>query len=266
MKGDTEVRRRIAEIDGALPGTTTLVGDLTRVIRVMEQVNDSWWRMEADEPPAINPVLADHIVATSETVGRIARQAPALAVGPVDVSAQVWTGAGGESDIRRHRPRQIELAERHFAPLSEPGDKPRTKPWGGGLFTCTLVPGTTTTMWLMYQVPFGGRNSLFPKPWRSYRVEVSRGIRVYEVVNAQAWANLAQRYPLEQDGLLYPDWPSIAGGYDAVHVTVPAIVATQGLRLTTESGTLAETYWDVEQTLWLNWRIDSVSPFLTGNE
>ena len=45
--------------------------------------------------------------------------------------------------------------------------------------------------------------------------------------------------------------------YDAIHVTIPAVVAVQGIRIATASGIIAESYWDVELTLWLNWSFRS---------
>lgn len=263
MKGETEVRRRIGLLDGVPPGTpighSSPLNDLARVIRVMQQVTDGWWKFETDspEPPTIAPEVADNLVATSETVARTTEATPALTAGPLDSDAQVWTGAGGESDLKH--PRQMELARSRFVPPTNPATGPKTKLWNSGLFTSTLVPGTTTTMWLMYQEPFGDHNTLFPKPWRTYHIEIAQTARVYEATDADKWTQLVQAHPIRHNGLIYPDWEHIAHDYDAVHITVPAIVAIQGLRLRTTRGTIAEVYWDVEQTLWLAWRFDGVN-------
>ena len=65
--------------------------------------------------------------------------------------------------------------------------------------------------------------------------------------------------PLTADGLIYPNWPAIAEDFDAVHLTAMAVAAIQGVRITTEMGLIAPSYWDVESTFWLRWSFDAVS-------
>lgn len=91
----------------------------------------------------------------------------------------------------------------------------------------------------------------------TYAVELQRTPRVYEIPNARAWTDLVTTYPREYNSLIYPDWQQIETQYDAVHMTLRAIFAMQGLRLRTEAGVVAETYWDVESTLWLRWVFDA---------
>jgi hypothetical protein len=54
-----------------------------------------------------------------------------------------------------------------------------------------------------------------------------------------------------------PDWSAVSRDVDAVHVTLPAIVAAQGFGLRTARGITAPAFWDVESTLWLRWRFAS---------
>jgi hypothetical protein len=262
MEGETELRRRIVLIDNAPPATTittsALVSDLTHVIRVMEQITSVWWQTKASEPPIIEPKTSDNITGSSKTIKRITKAAPEFVTGPLVQGAQAWTGAGGESYFNQYRPRQVELAERFFKPLPLAKTRLKTKPRDGGLFTSTLVPGSTTTMWLMYQEPFGDHNPLFPKPWRTYQTTTSKKARIYEANCAKSYANLVEQYALEDEGLLYPNWEDISRDYDAVHVTISTIIAIQGLRLATTKGIIADAYWDVEQTLWLKWRFKSM--------
>lgn len=64
--------------------------------------------------------------------------------------------------------------------------------------------------------------------------------------------------------MLYPDWRAVAQRYDAVHMTLRAIAATQGLLFPTDEGQIAPTFWDVESTFWLRWCFRSVRQVATG--
>jgi len=75
--------------------------------------------------------------------------------------------------------------------------------------------------------------------------------RVLEVDSARAWVELVDAYPLEKDRGWVPDWLTVSAHYDLVHLTLPAVVAMQGIPFEGIRGTYASTYWDVETTLWL---------------
>jgi hypothetical protein len=102
---------------------------------------------------------------------------------------------------------------------------------------------------------------------RSWPVPVPAGVRVLEVTGPDDWSSLVGRHPLpttasrrhdwyratgqDVDWLL-PDWSSIAGEWDAVHLTVDGYLSTAGRALpvpgTTASTVLAgvapdETWW-----------------------
>ena len=110
--------------------------------------------------------------------------------------------------------------------------------------------------WRLYLEALGG--SLFPKPWRTYELAVAPHARVYEVASAQSWVELVQRYPITSGELVYPDWKEISHTYDGVHLTWPAIIAMQGIRLAIGEQFTVEGYWDAETTLWLNWSFTDI--------
>lgn len=119
-------------------------------------------------------------------------------------------------------------------------------------------------MWRAY-LDVNSGSSLFLHPWHVWKLDVRQGVRIREISTAAEWAELISRYPLARDDLIYPDWPEVARDYDAVHLTVRAIAAIQGLRLQVRQGLLAPSHWDVETTFWLHWSFSSVMPVETAN-
>ena len=83
------------------------------------------------------------------------------------------------------------------------------------------------------------------------------------MTTAAQWAELTLRYPVVNDDFIYPDWRAIARDWDAVHITIRAIAAIQGMRLQTSQGLLAPSYWDIETTFWLRWSFTEVTPVAT---
>jgi hypothetical protein len=79
------------------------------------------------------------------------------------------------------------------------------------------------------------------------------GVKVHEIPTAAAWAEFVSSYPYRYGDLVYPDWRSASRDHDAVHMTLQAVAATQGVFFEVQGETLAPTYWDVESTLWLRW-------------
>lgn len=113
-------------------------------------------------------------------------------------------------------------------------------------------------MWRIY-LDLDQNSALFLKPWHVWRLGTGANVQVRDITTAADWEELALRYPAFGGGLIYPDWKSIAEDWDAVHITLRAIAAIQGIRLRTPRGLLAPSYWDVETTFWLNWRFTSVT-------
>jgi hypothetical protein len=74
-----------------------------------------------------------------------------------------------------------------------------------------------------------------------------------EITCARDWASFVEAYSRVAAGMLLPDWSKVSQHHDGVHVTARAVVATQGFSFRTRRGVTAPAFWDVEQTLWLNW-------------
>jgi len=79
-------------------------------------------------------------------------------------------------------------------------------------------------------------------------------VAVAEIASATVWAEFVCAHPRAQHGLVYPNWCKIAREFDAVHITLPAIVAAQGFFVRTSLGPIPPAFWDVESTFWLKWR------------
>ncbi|MFC4242384.1 2'-5' RNA ligase family protein [Gryllotalpicola reticulitermitis] len=99
------------------------------------------------------------------------------------------------------------------------------------------------------------------------RGEIAGSPRIYEISDADAWAALCARYPLDataarrhdwyratgRDGAwVIPDWPRVARDYDAVHLTVAAYLEAAGRALPVRSGAATVIAgWTPDQTYWL---------------
>jgi hypothetical protein len=127
---------------------------------------------------------------------------------------------------------------------------PSTKPFWCGLHTSTALAGGEG-LWEIHLDTT--RTSLFPRPWYVWAAPARPDARVREIPTAAAWAEFVSSYPLEHDGLIYPDWCRVARDYDGVHLTLHAVAATQGIELRVDGATIAAPYYGVESTFWLHW-------------
>jgi hypothetical protein len=260
--GSEQLRSRVAQLDqvadGPEPDTATLDALLTGFVQVLEQsVNDG-------RPPAtIDPAQADAITAGSRLLRRLDLLAPQLTLGPLDPDRQFWIATGKPQHVAR--PHLVPRAS-SFRPLAGTGRSPipSTKPFGVGLFTATGLPGDQG-MWRRY-LDLNQGSSLHPRPWHVWRLTPSATVRVYEVASAAEWAGLLTRYPTVHRDVVFPDWADVAEDYDAIHLTLRAIAAVQGLSLTTDHGPSAATYWDVESVFWLHWSFTDTEPVETVDQ
>lgn len=202
----------------------------------------------------ITPEVADAEVAHSHALTAIQARAPEIVTGPLRADSQCWISHGAHEGqpgpaVSAQRPQQ-----KHFVPasLAAHDNVVGEKPLHVGLFTSTRVLGDFG-MWWTY-LHHGVDGGLFARPWAAWSLLPTPDVRILEVTSAAEWAALVCEYGVERDGLLCPNWRSVAAGHDAVHMTVRAVLATQGLNLVTSHGPLVAPYWDVESTLWLNWR------------
>lgn len=102
----------------------------------------------------------------------------------------------------------------------------------------------------------------------SWQVAPTREVRVLELGTPQDWVDLVRRYPLEvtattkrgdwwrttgRDGSwAMPDWPGVAGDWDAVHLSVAGYLTTAGRALPVDEDTATVLAgWPPDATFWL---------------
>jgi hypothetical protein len=254
MPGDVVTpRERVAALDGdPRPGRPPDVDpDIHQVLSVLATITPVS-RQRIDELPLVEAEEADASVAASAIVARLRARAPELVDGPIDLAAQRWIAAGSLS----HHPRRPQLASSSFVAVDHwSPSSPATTPHGVGLYTSTASVDRHG-MWRSYLASSGG--TLFPRPWHVWRLEPEPDVAVLEIATAAAWVELVRAYPRRDDDRLAPDWGAVAREWDAVHLTLGAVIATQGIRFPAGEATVLPPYWDVESTLWLRWRFRSV--------
>lgn len=246
-----ELVRRAAAIDAEpLVGRPDNVdADVYRVLAVLSRVTPVGRSRLAELPVAL-PATADEMIGTSSTLQRLADRAPDIVGGPLSQHAQHWVATGRPAHVP---PRQQVLAREHFVDVKAFTDPPSTTPFGVGLFTSTATL-SPYGMWHAYLECNRG-SSLFPPPWHVWKVEPLDGSRIFEAPTASRWAELVTTYPIHDGSAVYPDWRAIGADWDAVHLGLAAIAASQGVCLVADGDhRIAPPWWDVESTFWLHWR------------
>jgi hypothetical protein len=217
----------------------------------MREYTDTFMRAEAGSGALIDPAAADQIAVTSRLLTEIGRYEASLVAGPLRTDRQHWVSVaehGVPSDAASTRPR----AGRFVAPSAATDQTAAIQPRDIGLYTSTAT-AERRSMWREYLELYRG-STLYPLPWYTWEVRLrGRGARVAEVVSAAKWVEFVEAYARISDGLIYPDWESVASDFDAVHMTLPAIVAAQGFHFRTPQGIIPPAFWDVETTFWLRW-------------
>jgi hypothetical protein len=204
--------------------------------------------------PCVSAADADALIKNNRLLNRLTDAVPEIAMGPLRLDSQYWVGTGKPTYLAKA---ELTLSESHFVAVAEATPvEVSTKPFYVGLFTATGVLGTYG-MWRMY-IDAGWEPSLDGLPRWTWAVEPHDVVVVHEIASASQWVDFVLSHPLRKDGLLFPDWHSVARRCDGVHMTLCAIAATQGLYFPTEQGLVAAPYWDVESTLWLRWCFRSV--------
>jgi hypothetical protein len=247
--GLRELSRRVALLDDER-GDPLVPDDLARFVSVIARITGT-----GDERslPTASPDEADELVAGCQLMRRLSAAAPEITAGPLRLDAQRWIATGKPSHVPPGHPAP---SPAHFVGPGTAGSvRPAAKPFGLGLFTSTAAAGGHGA-WRTYLDLHRG-SSLFPLPWHTWAVEMEPAAAVREVASAADWVELVASHPLRAGGLTCPDWPSLARAYDGVHMTLRAIVATQGIAFPMNGGAVAAPYWDVESTLWLRWRVRS---------
>jgi hypothetical protein len=250
------LHERVSELDSAeiAPGLTN--EPLTRFVRLMAAWTNTRMTTDPERPVVLEPAAADEITARCHLLSEISLTDADLVRGPLNQRRQEWIGTGKWSGSTAAQT----LTEQLFVSADAAAyQRPSTKPAGVGIYTSTAA-SNGRSMWRMF-LEIGTEASLHPRPWAVWDVRPhgDEG-EVCEIQRAETWCDLIQAYPIRANGLLYPDWRAIATDLDGVHVTLAAIVATQGFTLQTSMGPVAAAFWDIETTLWLRWRFESVTP------
>jgi len=109
-------------------------------------------------------------------------------------------------------------------------------------------------------------DSLLWKRAACWSVLPAEPVRVYEINDAQAWAELVRRYPFEVTDSrqtvwewttgrvgrwLMPDWAAVAEDLDAVHLTVHGYLTTAGRAIEVDDAAALMAGWDPDATFWL---------------
>lgn len=258
MDGHAELTQRIIRLDAEL-GNHPITGgpspELTHFIRVLAQITRAGRPTDVRAMPCLSPKDADTLLENSHRLARLLDIVPEVVAGPLRRDSQYWVGTGKPDFAPKA---ELTLSESHFRGVSDAvAIEVSAKPFGVGLFTSTGVLGTYG-MWRIY-LDLNQGSTLYPRPWYTWAIKPHRHAVVHELAAASHWVELVLSHPLRNGELLFPDWSSVARDYDAVHMTLRAIVATQGLYFPTEKGIVAAPYWDIESTLWLRWCFDSIS-------
>jgi hypothetical protein len=260
--GLTELQGRVAALDSypssgnettasAFPDRQATIRDAEKFIGVLDEVTSTG---DHDIRPVISATDADTVVATCRLIRRLGSAEPELVTGEIAGHPQYWISTGKPPWLPSREP---VLSPQHFVPAARVDRTRNVNPFGVGLYTSTGFQGIQG-MWRLY-LDLGHCSSNFPQPWHVWKVDSSTTAKVWNVTTAAQWEQLALRYPAVNEDLIYPDWQAAAQDWDAVHITVSAIAAIQGMRLQTPRGLLAPSYWDVETTFWLRWSFTSVA-------
>jgi len=113
-------------------------------------------------------------------------------------------------------------------------------------------------MWRTF-LELGSERSLHPRPWTVWRLQPEDGVAVLEIDSARGWRDFVQAFPRVRGRFISPDWTQVACEYDAVHITLAAIIATQAFTFAATPHVIAPSYWDIETTLWLRWCFTAVT-------
>jgi hypothetical protein len=226
-----------------------LTRDICAYMRVLGDVVS----VDGVRTPVLKANEADIVISTSHMLARLGEVAPQIVRGSLDRHSQYWISTANFPWLK---PADPQLSSDKFVPITK-DIRASTKPFYAGLYTYTGIAGSRG-MWREY-IEGAMHGSGFDRPWHIWNIGPNPSARVCEVNQAVAWADLCARYPLVEDGLIYPDWFAIAEDYDAVHLTAMAIAAIQGIRISTDHGLAAPSYWHVESTFWLRWSFDTVS-------
>ncbi|MEU9379191.1 hypothetical protein AB0D94_36310 [Streptomyces sp. NPDC048255] len=244
--------RRAADLDASTDPNAPADAGLRHFTWVMSLWTEPETAARTGGRNVIEPADADEVADNCVLLRHLAREEPSLVRGPLDRTRQHWIGTGPHELMPSRQPT---LARERFTTPRGIAIPPSTKPFHLGLYTSTAQrngPG----MWRMY---LDQGSNLHPRPWHTWELQVTDpAVPVLEISGAGEWTAFVGRYARVHGGAVFPDWDEVAHDYAGVHVTLRAILATQGFRFAVEDGLTAPPYWDVESVLWLRWCFSSV--------
>lgn len=246
---------RIGREPGNVATSLSPLADLAYVVDAIDEVAGTLQPDDGERHRLISAAEADVLMRSCQILRRLADSAPEITQPPVRLDSQYWVATGRpeflpDPDRTPSRSSFIDVA------WADPTVH-ATKPAKAGLFTSTGVLGTHG-MWRVY-LDMNQGSSLFPEPWYTWRMKVRNDVTVREITSAADWVELVESYPATDGERLYLDWKRIAGDYDGVHLTLPAVVTIEGIPFATRNGITAPVFWGVESTLWLRWRFTEQS-------
>lgn len=230
--------------------------DIWNFITILQRVtsNGSLFSVKGlQAEPCLAPAAADALVQGCRLITRLTETVPEIVAGPLRDSCQYWVATGKPSFVEPNNPI---LHEKNFINISKTTTSKMGKPYRSGIFTSTGMLDNLG-MWRMY-LELNRGSTLHPLPWHVWSVEPQRNLVIHEITNASEWVDFVLRYPQHSGEFIYPDWYTLSQNCDAIHMTLRAICATQGLCFPTKKGIVAAPYWDIESTVWLRWCFDSV--------
>lgn len=255
QRGDLAIR--VAELDGRQFSSGSdgdLDPDVVHFIRIVSPANRPRTVSDHALPEAMSASTADALMDSCRLLRRLTARFPASVVGPL-ARDQFWIATGRPRCVP---PRASTLDRAHFVEMTATAEiAASTNPFGVGIFTSTGL-GDSAGMWWCYLRSEG--SSLTPVPWKVWSLQTRQDVKVLEITTAGEWVDFVSTHALERGRLLYPDWRLAADKWDAIHMTLRAIAATQGMWLSAGERVVAAPFWDVESTLWLRWAFTAVEP------
>ena len=160
---------------------------------------------------------------------------------------------------------QIWIAHEGTFPITAKWESPSTPPGGweryaqkprGLQYTSTLVDGLTS-LFVAYDNRSGDL-AFWPTPLPCWELRILSHVKIYEIDGPGAWHELCLKYPAERtssqgkaDGQLTPDWGAVAADWDAVHLSLGALLTAEQVRNESPEGWSMLTFWEAEHTYWL---------------
>lgn len=237
------------------------------------------WARYWQEPDG-EDVLAS-TVSVRETLRRVAEHVSTSSItqwwtSPIDRNAQWGLQWKGEQDRQRdagikeylRSARDALVAREERANREAPSDP--TANWSGNWWstpsddtfssTRELFDGSPAALWFVEDGPRGERAT-------AHTLSVPTDIQVYEIDDAEAWAELCLRFPIEVTAQkrhdwyrttgragrwVIPDWFQVSQHYNAVHLQVSAYLAAAGTAIQVDAERASVIAgWEPDKTYWL---------------